>query len=104
MDSKRKGPIGIELVKRGLVSEEDINKALEYQKEHPELKIIEIVHRLNLCDEYLLIEALGDILDEKSIILTRSDINVNISDYISIDIAKQNKAVPFDIVGNKIKE
>lgn len=103
MDSKRKGPIGVELVRRGLVSEEDINKALEYQKEHPELKIIEIVHRLNLCDEYLLIEALGDILDEKSIILTRSDINVNISDYISIDIAKQNKAVPFDIVGNKIK-
>lgn len=102
MDSKR-GPIGIELVRRGLVTEEDINKALEYQKEHPSEKIIEIIHKLNLCEEYRLIEALGDILDEKSILLTRNDLNLNIADYISMDVAKQNKAIPFDISGNKIK-
>lgn len=103
MDNKRRGPIGIELVRRGLIDEEDINKALDYQKGHPDKKIIEIIHLLNLCDEYALIEALGDILDEKSLILTKSDININISDYISIDVAKQNKAIPFDITGNKIK-
>lgn len=103
MDNKRKGPIGIELVRRGLVNEEDINKALEYQREHPNKKIIEIINILHLCDDYELIEALGDILDEKSIILTKEDINLNVSDYISIDVAKQNKAVPFDITGNKIK-
>ena len=103
MDNKRRGPIGIELVRRGIVNEEDINKALEYQKENPNMKIIEIIHKLNLCDEYVLIEALGDILDEKSLILTKSDVNVNISDYISMDVARQNKAVPFDITGNKIK-
>ncbi len=103
MDSKRRGPIGIELVRRGLVNEEDINKALDYQKSNPNMKIIEIIHQLNLCDEYVLIEALGDILDEKSIILDKSNINLNVWDYISIDIAKQNKAIPFDITGNKIK-
>ena len=102
MDSRR-GPIGIELVRRGLVNEEDINKALEYQKEHPSEKIIEIIHKLNLCEEYRLIEALGEILDEKSIVLSRSDLNLNIADYISMDVAKQNKAIPFDIAGNKIK-
>ncbi len=103
MDNKRRGPIGIELVRRGLVNEEDINKALEYQRENPNKKIIEIINTLHMCDEYALIQALGDILDEKSIILTKNDINVNVSDYISLDVAKQNKAIPFDITGNKIK-
>ncbi len=103
MDNKRKGPIGIELVRRGIVNEEDISKALEYQRDNPDMKIIEVIHKLGLCDPYVLIEALGDILDEKSIILTQSDINLNVSDYISIDVARQNKAVPFAITGNKIK-
>lgn len=103
MDNKRRGPIGIELVRRGIVNEEDISKALEYQKDNSDMKIIEIINKLGLCDPYVLIEALGDILDEKSIILTQSDINLNVSDYISIDVARKNKAIPFDITGNKIK-
>ena len=103
MDAKRRGPIGIELVKRGLVNEEDINRALEYQKENPNKKIIEIINTLSLCDEYSLIQALGDILDEKAIILTQSDVKINQSDYISIDVIKNNKAIPFEITGNKIK-
>ena len=103
MDAKRRGPIGIELVKRGIVNEEDINRALEYQKENPNKKIIEIINTLSLCDEYSLIQALGDILDEKAIILTQSDVKINPSDYISIDVIKNNKAIPFEITGNKIK-
>ena len=42
MDNKRKGPIGIELVRRGVVNEADINKALDYQKDNPDKKIIDI--------------------------------------------------------------
>ena len=103
MDNKRKGPIGIELVRRGILREDEISKALEYQKENPNLKIIEIINRLGLCDEYKLIKALGEILDEKPMLLKQSDIKVNIPDYISIDVAKQNKAIPFEINGNKIK-
>ena len=98
-----KGPIGIELVRRGLITENDINKALEYQKENPNKKIIEIIHELNLCNEYSLIEALGDILDERAIVLTPGDVSVNIPEYISLEIAKKNKAVPFEINGNRIK-
>ncbi len=103
MDTKRRGPIGIELVKRGLVNEEDINRALEYQRENPNKKIIEIINTLSLCDEYSLIQALGDILDERALILTQSDIKINPSDYISIDVIKKNKAIPFEITGSKIK-
>ena len=35
MDLKRRQPIGVELVKRGIVTESDIDQALEYQREHP---------------------------------------------------------------------
>ena len=103
MDAKKRGPIGIELVKRGLIGEDDINKALEYQREHPSKRIVEIINLLNLCDEYSLIETLGDILDERAMILTQSDIIINPSDYVSIDVIKQNKAIPFEITGSKIK-
>ncbi len=98
-----KGPIGIELVRRGLITENDILKALEYQKENPDKKITEILSILNLCNEYSLIEALGDILDERAIVLTQADVALNITDYISIDIARKNKAIPFEISGNRIK-
>ena len=103
MDNKRKGPIGIELVRRGIVSESDINKALDYQKDNPDKKIIDIINELEICDEYELIEALGDILDEKAIVLNISDIKLNIPEYISMDVVRQNKAIPFEIAGNKIK-
>ncbi|MBE5819343.1 MAG: type II/IV secretion system protein [Clostridiales bacterium] len=102
MDGRRI-PIGIELVRRGLVSEQDINKALDYQKEHPNKKIIEIINILNLCSEEKLIKALGEILGEKTILLTYDNIMINIPEYISLDIAKKNKAIPFEISGNRIK-
>ena len=35
MEIKRKQPLGIELVKRGVVDGEAIERALEYQNEHP---------------------------------------------------------------------
>ena len=98
-----RGPIGIELVKRGIITQRDIDKALEYQKKNPEKKIIEILSILNLCDEYTLIKALGDILDEEASILTQNDIQIDMLQYISLDIAKKYKAIPFKIMGNKIK-
>lgn len=36
MELKRKQPLGIELVRRGIVDGEAIEKALKYQEEHPE--------------------------------------------------------------------
>ena len=98
-----KQPLGIELVKRGIVSEDDIEKALDYQKMHPRKKIGDILNILKLCDPNILISAIGEILDEKAIYLQENDIRVNILEYLSLDIAKQNKAVPFDIVAGKVK-
>lgn len=103
MDTNKRGPIGIELVRRGLLTQADINKALEYQRKHPEKKIVEIIRTLNLCNEYILLETLGEILGEKIIMLTQNDIQLNIAKYISLDVANKYKVVPFQITGSKIK-
>jgi len=103
MDLRKKQPIGIELVRKGLVTEADIGKALEYQKEHPGKKIGDIINILGLCDSAHLINAIGEILDEKGIILTYNDVKVNVAEYMSIDIAKKNKAVPFEILNGRVK-
>lgn len=98
-----RGPIGIELVKRGLLTQADINKALDYQRKHPEKKIVEIIRSLDLCNENVLLETLGEILNEKPIMISQSDLQVNINQYISLDVANKYKVVPFQISGNKIK-
>lgn len=103
MENRMRLPIGIELVRRGVITEDDVNKALEFQKVNPGVKLGDAIKRLKLCDEYRLIEAIGDILGEKAILLTRADIAINITDYISLDVAKQCMAIPFDISNGKIK-
>ena len=103
MESNKRGPIGIELVRRGLINQSDINRALEYQRKHPEKKIVEIIRTLNLCNEYVLLETLGEILNEKAIMLTQNDVQININQYVSLDVANKYKVVPFQISGNKIK-
>ena len=103
MDTKRKQPLGIELVKRGIVTEEDVERALDYQKAEPKKKIGDILNILRACDPYILIEAMGEILEEKAIYLKESDIKVNMFDFISLDIAKQYKAIPFEEVNGRIK-
>ena len=102
MDSRRQ-PIGIELVRRGIVTEGDITKALEYQKQHPNKKIGDILNILNVTDSNLLIKTIADILGENGMILTSKNLKINLDDYISIDVLKRNKAVPFEIDGGKIK-
>ena len=103
MELRRKQPIGVELVKRGIVSEADVENALQYQKEHPNRKIGDILYILNACEPLKLIQAIGDIVGEKGIILNQSAIKIKLTDYISLDIAKDNKAIPFEVSNGKIK-
>ena len=103
MDGKRKQPLGIELVKRGIVTEADISRALDYQKTEPRKKIGDILNILRVCDPYVLIDAIGEILDEKAIYLTERDIQIDIANYISLDIANTYKAIPFEESAGKVK-
>ena len=99
----RRQPIGIELVKRGIVSEDDIKQAIEYQRSNPRKKIGDILDILGLCDPKILIDAIGEILEEKAIYLTINDVKIDVLDYISLDIMKDSKVVPFEIMAGKIK-
>ena len=103
MDVRKRQPIGIELVKKGIVSENDIERALVYQREHPDKKIGEIIHILDLCEGHKLIEAIGDIVGAKGILLQSSDIKINVLEYISLEVALKNKVIPFQVEGSKIK-
>ncbi len=103
MAADKKSPIGIELVKRGVVTQSDIERAIEYQKSNNSKKLGDILHILDLGDQNTLIQAIGEITGEKGMILHYADININITDYISLDVAKQNKAIPFDIQGGRVK-
>ena len=103
MDTKRRQPLGIELVKRGIVTEEDVERALDYQKAEPKKKIGDILNILRAAEPEVLIQAMGEILDEKAILLKESDLKVNMLDYLSLDIAKQYKAIPFEEANGRIK-
>ena len=103
MDMRKRQSIGVELVKRGIVTEKDIEKALEYQREHPNRKLGDILYILDVCDPNKLIETIGEIVGTKGILLNASTIKVKLTDYISLDVAKKNKAVPFEVSSGKIK-
>ena len=103
MEMRRRLPIGVELVKRGVVTETDIEKALEYQRNHPNTKLGDILHILDVCEADILIQNIAEILGEKGVLLTGNTIKIKPTDYLSLDICKRNKCVPFEVANGKIK-
>ena len=103
MEMRRRLPIGVELVKRGVVTENDIERALEYQREHPSIKLGDILHILNVCDGEKLIQNIGEILGEKGILLTSDTLKIKPTEYLSLEVCKKNKCIPFEVNGGKIK-
>ncbi|MBO4816631.1 MAG: type II/IV secretion system protein [Clostridia bacterium] len=103
MDMKKRQPLGIELVRRGIVDGDAIERALQYQMEHPNKRVGDILYILKEADPERLAKEIGDIIGEKGIFLTEDIINIDVTEYIPWDMMKKNKAVPFDIESGKIK-
>ena len=99
----RNQPLGIELVKRGIVTGQDIEKALKYQETHRSRKIGDILYILKLADPNKLINAIAEILDKKGKYLEIDNMQIEPTDYIPFDVMKKNKAVPFAVEAGKIK-
>mgnify|MGYP000702432843 FL=1 len=78
-------------------------KKLIEQKKSPNKKIGEILKEMNVCDQRTLIQAIGDILGVKGVILTKESVQIDILDYISIEMAKRYHVVPFGLENGKIK-
>ena len=93
---RNKVPLGVFLIRKNLITERDIDTALAYQKEHPEKRIGEIFHILNLCSDEELLKALAERLGIKHYILPKNTFEkFNGSEFIPIDTMRQNKVVPF---------
>ena len=103
MATNQRQPLGIELVRRGIVKQEDITEALEYQATHPKEKLGDILNELRLAEPRKLLNAMGEVFGEKVIYLTDADITIDISKYISLDIAREARAVPFEVDNGTIK-
>lgn len=103
MEMRRRLPIGVELVKRNIVTESDIEKALEYQRKHLNTKLGDILNILKVCDAEKLIQAIGDILGEKGVYVTKENLKINPTEYLSLENCRKYKCVPFEVNGSRIK-
>lgn len=101
--NNKKAPLGIELVRRGVITEKDIDTAYAYQREHPNVKFGEIFHLLKLASDEELLNVIGDLLEVKPIIIDPAGLDIKFSDYISMDIIRQHKVIPFAVEDNKVK-
>ena len=90
----QKQPIGIELAKRNLITEEDINKALDYQKRHPGKKLGDVINILHLCDSNELIQAIGE---------TKHDVLVPSKIVSLIKVEDMDVAIDSQIIANAKK-
>lgn len=98
-----KPPLGVELIRRGLIKDSDINEAVNYQKSHPGTKLGEAFHILKLVPDKELLDVIAEQIEAKPIILDPLSMTFKFTDYISMDIVKQHKVMPFEIEGNKLK-
>lgn len=98
----RKNPIGIEFVKRGLLTEEQVDRVLEYQKDHKDLKFAEIVDILDMCDKSFLLDVLSYKLQIAGVMLDKQ-LDINPVKYLPRDIIINYRIIPFALNGNKLK-
>ena len=103
MDIRKKQPLGIELVKRGIVDADSIERALQYQMEHPNRRLGDILYILKEADPDVLIKNVGEIIGEKGVFLTDEKIKIKGTEYIPLDMMKSCKAIPFAIESGKLK-
>jgi len=94
---KTKRPLGVELLTRGYISENDIDNVLTYQKKHPELQFGEILYILQLCSANKLLDVLSDKTGYPSVLITKTTLKIAPTKFFSIDYIKKNKVLPFEI-------
>ena len=103
MELKRKQPLGIELVRRGIVDGEAIERALQYQVEHPNKRLGDILYILKEADPEKLVTEIADIIGQKGIFLTEDKIQIEVTEYLPWDMMKAYKAIPFEVDSGKLK-
>ena len=99
----KKVPLGVALIRKGLIKDSDIDKAIEYQRLHRGIKLGEAFHALQICNDQDLINTIGEVIGFKAVQIDPASFRFNFTQYISMDIVKQHKVIPFEINENRLK-
>lgn len=99
----KKRPIGVELLSKGIITENDIDTVLSYQRTHPELQFGEILYVLGIVPASTILEVIAERNECKSIVLSKSIIKLTPTKYFTSDYIKTNKVMPFMADNEKIK-
>ena len=93
--------IGEALVKKGIITKEQLQKALEYQKKYPHKKIMDILYEMKAISKETYLKELADEL--KVDYVTSLD-NIRIRDLkIPVNILKQTRAIPIEVGVDDVK-
>ena len=101
--TKNKPPLGVTLIRKCNIKDSDINEAVNYQKAHPGVKLGEAFHMLKIVPDKELLDVIAEQIDAKPIILDPLSMTFKFTDYLSMDIVKQHKVMPFELENNKLK-
>jgi len=93
--------VGQELIKKGLITQEQLQKALEIKKQHPEKKILEILYELKYISKETFLKELSRELEVPYV----SDLSeVRLIDIdVPVNILIQAKAVPIEVKYDRVK-
>lgn len=98
----KNSPIGVEFIKKGLLTESQVDRVLDYQKDHRELKFAEIVDILDMCDKKLILDTLSEKIKVTPVMLD-TELEINPILYLPRDVIINYKVLPFSIEGNVLK-
>ena len=98
----KKNMLGIELTNKGMITQEQLDEALKYQKDHSEFKLGEVIDILNMCDKKELLSIVGEQLKIRSVNLQEISL-IDYSEFLPRDVIINNKAIPFAIDGTTVK-
>lgn len=98
----KKNLLGVELVNKGIITQPQLDEAIAYQRNHPELKLGEIIDQLNLCDKVELLKVLSEKIQIKSVIIDEN-VELDYTKLLSRDTVVNYKALPFEVNGNNVK-
>ena len=93
--------IGQKLLQKGLITKEQLQKALEYKQKYPQLKLLEILYEMRAIskDTYL-----KELSEDFKIPYVNEIANLRVRDIVvPVNILKQIKAIPFEVKFDTVK-
>ena len=97
----KKNPLGVEFIKRGILNDAQVDRVLQYQREHREYKFGEIVDILDMCNKDDLLKTLSIKLQAQPVMLNE-EIKINPVQFLPRDVIINCKAIPFELEGNTL--